>query len=56
MISLTEAGQALGISRATAYRLADTGEFPVPVLTVGRSKKVSRRRLMAFIEGEQVAS
>lgn len=51
--SLAEAGAILGISKTTAYELYRNGRFPVPVLTVGTRKKVSRRALEAFIDGPQ---
>lgn len=49
--TLPEAAAILGISERTAYRLTADGEFPVPVLAIGRCKRVSRRQLEAFIEG-----
>lgn len=49
--TLTEAADRLGIGRSTAYELAARDEFPIPVLTIGRSKRVSRRQLERFIEG-----
>lgn len=52
VVTLTEAAQILGIGRRTAYRLEQTGDFPVPVLTIGGRKKVSRRQLAAFIDGD----
>ena len=38
-ISIPELAQVLGISRDTAYRLADRDELPVRVLQLGRSKR-----------------
>lgn len=49
--TLREAAAILGISERTAYRLNASGQFPVPVLTIGGSRRVSRRQLEAFIEG-----
>lgn len=49
--TLVEAADRLGIGHSTAYELAARGDFPVRVLTIGRSKRVSRRQLEAFIEG-----
>ncbi len=54
VVSLTEAAEMLGISRNHAYELAKRGEFPVPVLTVGTRKKVSRRALVAYVEGDAI--
>ena len=53
--TLAEAAQRLGIGRSTAYEVALRAEFPIPVLTIGRSKRVSRRQLEAFIEGTDTA-
>ncbi len=39
-VSVEAAGALLGVSRTTAYRLAACGEFPVPVLRVGRQLRV----------------
>ncbi len=57
-LSLEEAADMLGISRTTAYRLAATGEFPVPVFRVSaRKRRVSRKQLEEFVDaGGWVAS
>ncbi|QXC59361.1 helix-turn-helix domain-containing protein [Aquihabitans sp. G128] len=52
VLTLAEAAAELRIGRSTAYELAARGAFPVPVLTIGTSKRVSRRHLEAYIEGE----
>ena len=39
-VSIPEAARLLGIGRTTAYELASRGEFPVPVLRVGRQFRV----------------
>jgi excisionase family DNA binding protein len=39
-VSVEVAARLLGVSRTTAYRLAADGQFPVPVLRVGRSLRV----------------
>jgi predicted DNA-binding transcriptional regulator AlpA len=44
-----DAVAALGVSRDTGYSLARTGDFPVPVVTVGRRLKVRRTDLLAFL-------
>lgn len=51
VMGLADAAQLLDMDKSTAYRLARRGEFPVPVLTIGRLKKVSRRALTAYIDG-----
>jgi predicted DNA-binding transcriptional regulator AlpA len=48
-LDLATAGRLLGISRATAYRLAATGDLPVPVIPVGRSLKVPTAPLLALL-------
>lgn len=55
VVPLAEAAATLGIGRRTAYDLERRGEFPVPILIIGGRKAVSRRRLMAFIDGEPEA-
>lgn len=50
-MSVSEVGQVLGISRDTAYRLADRDELGVRVLQLGRSKRVvtaDLRRLLGL--------
>lgn len=55
-VPLRDAAALLGISDDTAYRLHARGEFPVPVVAIGRQLFVSRRRLEQFVDGEEVAS
>ncbi|GAA0491019.1 hypothetical protein Ade02nite_23180 [Paractinoplanes deccanensis] len=43
------AGAVLGIGRTTAYQLARTGEFPVPVTQVGRRFVVGVPHLLRAI-------
>lgn len=43
--SLTDAAHRLGISPSHAYELVRKGEFPVPVLKMGRVVKVATRVL-----------
>ena len=49
IVDVPTAASVLGISRATAYRLVAAGEWPIPVLRLGRYLRVSRADLMAFI-------
>jgi len=44
-LTVTEAAELLGISRATAYQAAHAGELPV--VRIGRRILVSRARLLA---------
>lgn len=39
-VSVEDAGALLGVSRTTAYRLASSGEFPVPVIRVGKKLRI----------------
>ncbi|MGH9072802.1 MAG: helix-turn-helix domain-containing protein [Acidimicrobiales bacterium] len=50
-MSLSEAAKVLGIGVSTAYRLCSRGEFPVPLLRIGGTVKVSRKRLWDYVEG-----
>ena len=40
VVDLVTAGQVLGLGRASAYEAARRGEFPVPVMRVGRRYRV----------------
>jgi predicted site-specific integrase-resolvase len=44
-----DAVNALGVSRDTGYSLARAGDFPIPVVPVGRRLKVRRADLLAFL-------
>ncbi|MFG1800208.1 helix-turn-helix transcriptional regulator [Micromonospora carbonacea] len=48
-VDVPTAGKAFGISKLTAYRLAQTGDFPVPVIRVGRKLVVSQASLLAVL-------
>lgn len=54
VLSVPEAAKVLRISRSRAYELAQGGELP-GVLRIGRSVRVSKRALDAWIE-EQAGS
>lgn len=51
-MSVPEAAAALGISRATAYRLAQRDAFPVRVLKIGARRLVSTSDLNRYLDGE----
>ena len=51
-LSLSEAAKVLGIGVSTAYRLCSRGEFPIPVLRIGGTVKVSTKRLRAYVDGD----
>jgi hypothetical protein len=47
--NLTTAAEIFGLSRDTAYQLARTGQFPVPVLRVGRQLRVPIAPILALL-------
>lgn len=49
--SVPEAAEELGISRDHAYRLIAAGEFPVPVIRLGRTIRIARRAIEQLLEG-----
>lgn len=49
VIDLVTAGRAFGIGRTKAYQLARAGEFPCPVLWVGKSYLVPTAGLLALL-------
>lgn len=53
-VALMDAANFIGISRATAYRLAETGWLMdgVPVLRIATRYRVPRAKLLAAVEGE----
>lgn len=55
-VDVPTAGKAFGISKLTAYRLVKSGDFPVPVIYVGRKVVVPRASLLRALgidEGAQ---
>lgn len=48
-LTVPEACRLLGISRGLGYELARTGQFPVPVLKLGRRLLVSRAALLRML-------
>lgn len=48
-LDIITAARWLGIGRTTAYRLAEHGEFPVPVLRIGRCYRVPTAPLVALL-------
>lgn len=45
-VDVQTAGRAFGIGRDQAYRLAREGQFPVPVLRLGRYLRVTRAAVL----------
>lgn len=54
-VSFNEACTMLGISRQQGSRLVEKGEFPVPVLKLGRNRRVPTAplRKLLGVEGDQ---
>ncbi len=50
-VDVPTAADMLGISARQAYALIRRGDFPVPVLRLGRSVKVPTRPLLEALEG-----
>jgi predicted DNA-binding transcriptional regulator AlpA len=48
-VDLITAGRALGLARTTAYELARRGEFPVPLLRLGRQYRARRSDLLDLL-------
>lgn len=49
LIRLNDAAARLGISRTTAWEMARSGRFPVPVIQVGSSRRVNLEHLAQFM-------
>jgi hypothetical protein len=47
--SLTTAAALFGLSRATAYRLAQAGTFPVPIIRAGSQYRVPVAPILALL-------
>jgi len=54
-VDIQMAGTAFGIGRDQAYRLANDGSFPVPVLRLGRYMRVTRASVLKALGIEDVA-
>lgn len=48
-LDLLTAAAWLGIGRTTAYRLAEAGQFPAPVIRAGRSYRVPTAPLLTVL-------
>jgi predicted DNA-binding transcriptional regulator AlpA len=49
VIDLTTAAQVLGVGRSSAYELVRLGEWPTPVLRIGRLIRVPSAPLLALV-------
>ncbi len=55
VVDLVTAGRAFGIGRTKSHELVRAGEFPVPVLRLGNSYRVTRADLLRAL-GESPAA
>ena len=53
-VSIAEAAQIIGIGTSTAYRLVDSGEFPVPVQRFGGVRRVLKSDLRRWADGTYI--
>ena len=51
-VTVEEAAEAFGISRAQAYALIARDEFPCPVIKLGRRVVVPLRPLQRLLDGQ----
>jgi hypothetical protein len=49
VVDLTTAGKVFGLGRDLSVVLAETGEFPTPVLRLGRRRMVTRAAILAAL-------
>ncbi|HEX4103840.1 MAG TPA: DNA-binding protein [Pseudonocardiaceae bacterium] len=54
VVDLVTAGRAFGIGRTKSHELVRAGKFPVPVLRLGNSYRVTRAALLRAL-GESLA-
>jgi len=51
VLDLVEAAALLGVGRTTAYRLVHDGQWPTPVLRLGRLIKIPTQPLLELLAG-----
>jgi excisionase family DNA binding protein len=54
-LSLAEVAKVLGIHRSTAWELHKRGEFPIPVLKLGKRLRVTKLQLHRFLMASPTA-
>ena len=54
-VDIPTAGKCFGLGKSTAYELARAGDFPVPVLPLGKSFRVTRASILAALGIEDAA-
>ena len=53
-VDIPTAGPCFKMGKSTAYELARAGKFPVPVLPLGKSFRVTRASILAYLGIEDV--
>ena len=53
-MDIPSAAALLGISRNLGYELARRGDFPIPILKLGRRLVCSRQALLRLLEGAEI--
>jgi excisionase family DNA binding protein len=51
VLDLVQAAALLGLGRTTAYRLVHDGQWPTPVLRLGRQIKIPTQPLLDLLAG-----
>jgi excisionase family DNA binding protein len=51
VLDLPAAARLLGIGRTTAYELVRNGEWPTPIIRLGKQIKVPTRPLLDLLDG-----
>jgi excisionase family DNA binding protein len=51
VLDLVQAAALLGVGRTTAYRLSHDGQWPTPVLRLGRLIKIPTQPLLELLAG-----
>ena len=52
MLNIGQVGSMLGLSRATIYRLQQSGDFPERIMLTSVAARYSERSIAAWIEGK----
>jgi predicted DNA-binding transcriptional regulator AlpA len=55
-VTLPEFARRYGISRSAAYDLASRGALPIPVISLGRRRVLSRELVERLLSGEELQS
>jgi len=49
IVDIPTAGKCFKLGKSTAYELARSGKFPVPVLLLGKTFRVTRASILAYL-------